>query len=90
MHGGGFLILLFVITSLLIGALLKIFMRNSRLPYTVILLLVGIVAGDAIEDMVEKNCTQAFTRHINNKFPKLIIQLQSQSIRRLLLNLNSG
>lgn len=47
MHSSGFLILLFVVFSLLTGALLKVFMRNSRLPYTVVLLLIGIVAGGA-------------------------------------------
>lgn len=47
MHNTGFLILIFVIFSLLTGALLKILMRHSRLPYTVILLLVGIAAGGA-------------------------------------------
>jgi len=45
MHNNGLAILLFVIFSLLIGALLKAVMRNSRLPYTVVLLLVGIAAG---------------------------------------------
>jgi Na+/H+ antiporter len=45
MHNSGLSLLLFVIFSLLIGALLKAMMRNSRLPYTVVLLLVGIVAG---------------------------------------------
>ena len=45
MHNSGLSILLFVIFSLFIGALLKMLMRNSRLPYTVVLLLVGIAAG---------------------------------------------
>ncbi len=45
MHNSGLSLLLFVIFSLLIGALLKAVMRNSRLPYTVVLLLVGIAAG---------------------------------------------
>ncbi|MEA3372614.1 MAG: sodium:proton antiporter [Campylobacterota bacterium] len=45
MHNSGLSILLFVIFSLLTGALLKAVMRNSRLPYTVILLLLGIAAG---------------------------------------------
>lgn len=47
MHASGFLVLLFVVFSLLTGALLKIFMRNSRIPYTVVLLLIGIIAGSA-------------------------------------------
>jgi len=42
MHHDGILILLFVIGSLSIGALVKMFMRNSKLPYTVALLLLGI------------------------------------------------
>ena len=45
MHNTGLSILLFVIFSLLTGALLKAVMRNSRLPYTVVLLLVGIAFG---------------------------------------------
>ena len=45
MHVSGITILLFVVCALLLGALLKIVLRNSRLPYTVVLLLVGIVAG---------------------------------------------
>lgn len=38
-------ILLFVVFALLVGALIKIMMRNYRLPYTVMLLLVGIVSA---------------------------------------------
>jgi len=45
MHESGIPILLFVICALLLGALLKTILRNSRLPYTVVLLLVGIAAG---------------------------------------------
>ena len=45
MHNTGLTILLFVIFSLLTGALLKAVMRNSRLPYTVVVLLVGIAFG---------------------------------------------
>ena len=45
MDNSGLSILLFVVFSLLIGALLKTVMRNSRLPYTVVLLLVGIGVG---------------------------------------------
>ncbi|MEN8147349.1 MAG: sodium:proton antiporter [Campylobacterota bacterium] len=45
MDDSGLSILLFVVASLSVGALLKMLMRNSRLPYTVVLLLVGIAAG---------------------------------------------
>ena len=45
MNNSGFLILLFVIFSLLVGALLKSVMKNSRLPYTVVLLLIGLAVG---------------------------------------------
>lgn len=45
MHNSGLSLLLFVIFSLLVGALLKATMRNSRLPYTVVLLLVGMATG---------------------------------------------
>jgi len=42
MHNDGIILLLFVIGSLTIGALLKMLMKNSKLPYTVALLLLGI------------------------------------------------
>jgi NhaP-type Na+/H+ or K+/H+ antiporter len=42
MHTKGITIIMFVIGALLLGALLKSIMRNSKLPYTVVLLLVGI------------------------------------------------
>ena len=45
MHVSGIAILLFVICALFLGALLKTVLRNSKLPYTVVLLLVGIAAG---------------------------------------------
>lgn len=45
MHSTGLAILLFVIFALFVGALLKTFMRNSRIPYTIVLLLVGIAVG---------------------------------------------
>lgn len=45
MHESGIAILLFVICALLLGTLLKTVLRNSRLPYTVVLLLVGIAVG---------------------------------------------
>ncbi len=45
MHDSGLSLLLFVIFSLLVGALLKALMRNSVLPYTVVLLLIGCAAG---------------------------------------------
>ena len=39
----GIIVLIFVVGSLLLGALVKSFFQNSKLPYTVILLLIGIV-----------------------------------------------
>ncbi len=45
MHGGGMIVLLFVVFSLLIGAILRMVMKNSLIPYTIILLLVGITVG---------------------------------------------
>jgi len=42
MHHEGVIVLFFVIGSLLLGALVKSFFQNSKLPYTVILLLLGI------------------------------------------------
>ena len=47
MHESGVAILLFVFCALLLGALLKTVLRNSKLPYTVVLLLVGIAVGGA-------------------------------------------
>jgi len=47
MHGIGFSTLVFVVLSLLLGALLKALMHNSRLPYTVVLLLIGFGIGAA-------------------------------------------
>ena len=47
MHGSGITILLFIISSFFIGAVLKIVMKNSPIPYTIILLLVGIAFGGA-------------------------------------------
>ena len=45
MHSAGFSTLIFVIFSFLIGALIKHLMRGSRLPYTVVLLLIGLFIG---------------------------------------------
>jgi len=45
MHSVGLALLAFVIFSLLVGALLKALMRESRLPYTVVLLIIGIAMG---------------------------------------------
>jgi len=42
MHTEGVIVLLFVVGALLLGALVKSLFQNSKLPYTVILLLVGI------------------------------------------------
>jgi Na+/H+ antiporter len=45
MQESGIAILLFVICALLLGALLKAVLRNSKIPYTVVLLLAGVAAG---------------------------------------------
>lgn len=44
--------------------------------------------GQRIEAMIDRNCTEAFSfiRHISEKYPLLIEQLQSRSARRMLLN----
>lgn len=42
MHPEGIVVLFFVVGSLLLGALVKSFFQNSKLPYTVILLIIGI------------------------------------------------
>ena len=42
MHHEGIIVLLFVVGSLFLGALLKSLFQNSKIPYTVILLLIGI------------------------------------------------
>ena len=41
----GLLVLIFVIAALLIGAASRYFLRHLRLPYTVILLLIGLAIG---------------------------------------------
>ena len=45
MHSYGLSLLIFVIFSLLIGSLIKAAMRDSSIPYTVVLLLVGMGIG---------------------------------------------
>lgn len=42
MHHEGIIVLFFVVSALLLGALVKSFFHNSKLPYTVILLLIGL------------------------------------------------
>ncbi len=44
-HGGGMEPLLFVIVALIIGAATRHFLRNIPLPFTVMLLLIGIILG---------------------------------------------
>ncbi|MFH1321680.1 MAG: cation:proton antiporter [Bacteroidota bacterium] len=46
-HGGGMEPLFFIIIALIIGAATRHFLRKSPLPYTVTLLLIGIVLGVA-------------------------------------------
>lgn len=45
MHSAGFYALIFVIFALFVGAFTKIFMKNSRLSYTVVLFLIGLIIG---------------------------------------------
>jgi NhaP-type Na+/H+ or K+/H+ antiporter len=45
MHDVGFSTLIFVVFAFLVGALVKAIMKNSRLPYTVVLLLIGLFIG---------------------------------------------
>jgi NhaP-type Na+/H+ or K+/H+ antiporter len=47
MYKSGISILFFVIGALLFGSLIKALMRNSRLPYTVALLLAGMILAGA-------------------------------------------
>ncbi len=42
MHNEGVIVLIFAVGALLLGALVKSFFQNSKLPYTVLLLLIGI------------------------------------------------
>ena len=44
-HGTGLLVLLFVIGSIIIGALTMISIKGTKLPYTVALLLIGLALG---------------------------------------------
>jgi len=77
MHDNGLFLLLFVIFSLLIGALLKALMRNSRLPYTVVLLLIGIAAGGMNQFGLFGNNTMmgAIFTQVGNIDPHLILFL---------------
>ena len=45
MHGTGLLVLIFVIGSIIIGALTMIAIKGTKLPYTVALLLIGLALG---------------------------------------------
>jgi len=44
-YGSGLLVLLFVIGSIIIGSLTMIFIKGLKLPYTVALLIIGLVLG---------------------------------------------
>ncbi len=44
-HGTGLLVLIFVIGSIIIGSLTMILTKNTKLPYTVTLLLIGLALG---------------------------------------------
>ncbi len=44
-HGTGLLVLIFVIGSIIIGALTMISTKGTKLPYTVALLLIGLALG---------------------------------------------
>jgi len=45
MHGDSLNIIIFVVAALLLGAVIKILMRNRSVPYTVMLLVAGIAAA---------------------------------------------
>lgn len=44
-HGTGLLVLIFIIGSIIIGSLTMILTKNTKLPYTVALLLIGLALG---------------------------------------------
>ena len=77
MHNSGLSILIFVIFSLLIGALLKTLMRNSRLPYTVVLLLVGVLLGgvNTFGFFGEHTFIEGMFTQVGNINPHLILYL---------------
>jgi NhaP-type Na+/H+ or K+/H+ antiporter len=77
MHESGIAILLFVICALLLGTLLKTVLRNSRIPYTVVLLLVGIAAGGINELGIfgtDSTVSDTFTK-VSHIDPHLILYL---------------
>ena len=77
MHSSGLSLLTFVIFSLLIGAVLKALMRNSRLPYTVVLLLIGIAMGalNHFSLVSSDNMLSTIVSQVGNIDPHLILFL---------------
>lgn len=76
MHETALNILLFVVFALLLGALVKAIMRNFRLPYTVVLLLIGI-GGAMISrfEWVELGAIDTVLTQVGAIEPHLILYL---------------
>lgn len=76
MHSVDLNILLFVVVALLLGAFIKIIMRNRRLPYTVVLLLVGLAGATAIRfDWVALESVGTILTQVSTIHPHFILYL---------------
>lgn len=76
MHDNDLTILLFVVFALLFGTLIKVMMRNYRLPHTVVLLLVGIVTAAVTRaGWLELEVIDSIIHQVGNIHPHLILYL---------------
>lgn len=76
MHDSGMVVLLFVVGSLLLGSLLKTFLRHSRFPYSVLLLLTGLaLATMGRAGWLGAGAVTATLRQIGSINPHLILYL---------------
>lgn len=74
MEHEGIIVLLFVIASLLAGALVKSFFQNTKLPYSVILLLLGMaIAGIDRSGWIEATLFHETIHQVGNINPHLIL-----------------
>lgn len=76
MHPDGIFVLFFAVGALLLGALVKSFFQNSKLPYTVILLILGLlIAFVARSGWVENELFLHMIHKVGDIDPHLILFL---------------
>ncbi len=76
MHPDGIFVLFFAVGALLLGALVKSFFQNSKLPYTVILLILGLlIAFVARSGWVENELFLHMIHQVGDIDPHLILFL---------------